>query len=246
MPTNSNKPHKHWGQHFLKDQATIEQIIAAIRPCADDTIVEIGPGNGALTDGLIQHAGMIDAIEIDRNLATKLRERFGPTLNLHTMDVLDFDFSQIHRGKKLTVVGNLPYNISTPILFHLINHMESIHCMYLMLQWEVATRLIALPGTKNYSKLSVSLACYAKTQLLFDISPTAFTPPPKVTSAFVRIQPQPLLTDPNHCKILKHIVQQAFNHRRKILAKTYQNIISIEQLIEIGIDPTARPRNAHS
>ncbi len=243
MPARNSQPRKRWGQHFLNDIIVIEKIIAAVQPCPEDTIVEIGPGKGALTAPLLQKATVIDAIEIDRDLSAQLRDQFGRGLNLHTADVLDFDFNQIHPGKNLTIVGNLPYNVSTPILFHLINFIDRISNMYLMLQLEVAARLVALAGTKKYSRISVILACFAKTKLLFEIDPEVFTPRPEVTSAFIHIvpQPQPLLADSNQRKKLEHIVQRAFTHRRKILAKAYRGMFDIEQLMSLGIDPTARP-----
>lgn len=243
MPAYNNQPHKRWGQHFLDDQTVIERIIAAICPGTKDALVEIGPGNGALTAALMQNAGSIDAIEIDHGLSVQLQKRFGKSLRLHTTDVLDFDFGKIHPDRKLTIIGNLPYNISTPILFHLIRHIDHIGSMYFMLQLEVALRLAASAGTKEYSALSVMLACFAETRLLFEVAPTSFTPRPRVVSAFVRIVPLacPLVTGLRQRQKLEHIIRRAFSCRRKMLAKSCRGMFNPEYLSAIGIDPSTRP-----
>jgi len=178
-------PRKRFGQHFLTDQAVIADIVAAIRPQAEDAMVEIGPGLEALTGPLVAVLRQLHVIEIDRDIVARLRQAYPPErLSVHAGDVLEFDFSQLPRD--LRVVGNLPYNISTPLLFHLARYAERIRDMHFMLQKEVVERMVAAPGGGDYGRLSVMLQYRFDMELLLEVAPEAFTPPPRVESAVVR------------------------------------------------------------
>ena len=183
---------KRFGQHFLHDPGTIDRILHAISPQPSDRVVEIGPGRGALTGGLLDAAGALDAIEIDRGLASELRERFAgrDTFRLHAADALTYDFGALaqERGGRLRIVGNLPYNISTPLLFHLLSHRDHVEDLHVMLQKEVVDRMVAAPGTGEYGRLTVMLAPWTRIERLFEIGPGAFQPPPRVRSAIARIR----------------------------------------------------------
>ncbi|HLJ38283.1 MAG TPA: 16S rRNA (adenine(1518)-N(6)/adenine(1519)-N(6))-dimethyltransferase RsmA [Steroidobacteraceae bacterium] len=236
---------KRFGQHFLHDPAAIERIVAALAPRPGDSLVEIGPGRGALTERLLAFADCtLDAIEIDRDLAAALAPSFVDSSRqaLHVADALEFDYSQLasSRGGRLRIVGNLPYNISTPLLFRLLAHVSVITDLHVMLQREVVERLASLPGEANYGRLSVMLAPWLSAVRLFEIGPGAFQPAPRVWSAVVRltVRPVPLFApSPSYAEV----VQAAFSHRRKTLRNALARLLSREQISACGIDPGARP-----
>jgi len=236
---------KRFGQHFLHDPAIIARIVRAIDAGRADHLVEIGPGRGALTAPLLeQHARSLDAIEIDRDLAARLRERFGATagFRLHESDALEFDYAALaqQRGGRLRIVGNLPYNISTPLLFRLLGAAADIADLTVMLQREVAARLAARPGDPGYGRLAVMLAPQAEVAWLFAVGPGAFQPPPKVWSAVVRItmRATPAFpVSPNYAAV----VAAAFAQRRKTLRNALSQLLQREQISACGVDPGARP-----
>lgn len=231
---------RRFGQNFLVDAHYIARIVAAVAPRAGDAIVEIGPGLAAITAGLVAHAGRITAIEIDRDLAARLRAQFAPdALTLVVADALDFDFAAL--GEGLRIVGNLPYNISSPLLFRLAAFDSRIADIHVMLQKEVVARMVAAPATPDYGRLSVMLqATFAMTRL-FVVPPGAFNPVPKVDSAVVRLVPlgarKPALADP---ALFARIVAAAFSQRRKTLRNALAAICSADMLAAAGIDPGAR------
>lgn len=235
---------KRFGQHFLHDPGTIERILQAISPKPSDPLVEIGPGRGALTGGLLDAAGALDAIEIDRGLAAELRERFAgrATFLLHETDALTFDFGALarERGGKLRVVGNLPYNISTPLLFHLLSHRPAVEDLHVMLQKEVVDRMVAAPGTGEYGRLTVMLAPWTQIDRLFEIGPGAFQPPPRVRSAVARVRMRALpafAVDERFSRV----VAAAFSQRRKTLRNSLRDLVPEPAIRAAGIDPAARP-----
>ena len=238
----SHRPRKRFGQNFLHDPIVIEKIVNAIAAKPDDHLVEIGPGQAALTIPLLQAAGKMDAVEIDRDLVPIVQEQCAPfgELTLHNVDALKFDFAALkidHRPLRL--VGNLPYNISTPILFHLLESREVIADMHFMLQKEVVERMAADPGSKTYGRLSVMLQAYCEVQHLFDIGPGAFNPPPKVDSSIVRLLPKQdeEIADEER---FAQIVSACFAQRRKTLRNNLKGVLNEEQIVEAGIDPGVR------
>jgi len=236
---------KRFGQHFLHDPQVLERIVGALDPRPGDHLVEIGPGRGALTAALLRSSGCtFDAIEIDRDLAAGLRERFGssPRWVLHESDALKFDFAALarERGGRLRIVGNLPYNISTPLLFRLLAQAAAIVDLTVMLQREVVARLAALPGEADYGRLTVMLAPHLQVQRLFDVGPGAFQPPPRVWSAVVRlsVRPSPLFAISPH---YAQLVAAAFAQRRKTLRNALSQMLTREQISACALDPGARP-----
>jgi 16S rRNA (adenine1518-N6/adenine1519-N6)-dimethyltransferase len=236
---------KRFGQHFLHDPAVITRIVQALNPRAGDHLVEIGPGRGALTGRLLECAGCtLDAIEIDRDLAAQLCERFTDPARcaLHQADALEFDFSALARarGGRLRLVGNLPYNISTPLLFRLLAQAPAITDLTVMLQREVVARLAARPGGKDYGRLTVMLAPQVEVAWLFDVGPGAFQPPPRVWSAVarLRVRAQPSFAVSPH---YAEVVGAAFMQRRKTLRNALSQLLSREQISACGVDPGARP-----
>jgi len=237
---HGHRARKRFGQNFLADTHYIARIIDAVAPRPGDNLVEIGPGLGALTDRLIERAARIAAIEIDRDLAARLRETHGPEeLVLHEGDALTFDFSVL--GENLRVVGNLPYNISSPLLFHLAGFDSQLRDIHVMLQREVVMRMAAAPGTPDYGRLSVMLQSKFSVARLFIIPPGAFQPAPKVDSAFVRLVPlgaaRPVITDQ---RLFAHVVTAAFGQRRKTLRNALTSLCSVDTMRSVGIDPAAR------
>jgi 16S rRNA (adenine1518-N6/adenine1519-N6)-dimethyltransferase len=235
---------KRFGQHFLHDPAVIGRIMHALDPRPGDHLVEIGPGRGALTQQLLALTDCtLDAIEIDRDLAARLQQRFGDATHvLHVCDALQFDYAALarQRGGALRVVGNLPYNISTPLLFRLLGAAESLRDLTLMLQREVVARLAARPGSADYGRLSVMLAPRAEVRWLFDVGPGAFQPPPRVWSAVVRLAIRATTlfpVSPHYAQV----VAAAFAHRRKTLRNALSQLLSREDISACGIDPGARP-----
>jgi len=212
-------PRKRFGQHFLADEAVVGAIVDAIDPKPGQALVEIGPGLGAMTNPLVERCERLTVIELDRDLAARLRKR--SELNVIESDVLKADFAAIatQAGQKLRVVGNLPYNISTPILFHLLEHVDHVVDQHFMLQKEVVDRMAASPGGKDYGRLSVMLQWRYDIESVLDVPPEAFDPPPRVDSAVVRMQPLPLAVGVN-AKLLGELVTVAFSQRRKLLRNT--------------------------
>jgi 16S rRNA (adenine1518-N6/adenine1519-N6)-dimethyltransferase len=231
---------KRFGQHFLTDTSVIERIVAAIAPKRDDVLVEIGPGPGALTGPLAARLQHMHAVEIDRELAAALRRRFAAdAFTLHEEDVLGFDFSRL--GGPFRAVGNLPYNISTPFLFHLAGYAESLRDATFMLQKEVVDRMVADPDSEAYGRLSVMLQYRFAMHHLFDVPPEAFTPPPKVESAIVRLVPLPA-DRPRAANDLRFaaMVTAGFGQRRKTLSNTLKPFLSATEIESIGINPKRR------
>lgn len=235
---------KRFGQNFLNDTFVIEQIVDAIHPQNGENLVEIGPGLGALTDPVCERVDGLTVIELDRDLAERLRHHpfNGPKLTIIEQDALTVDFSDLAQvDKPLRVFGNLPYNISTPIMFHLFKFANLIQDMHFMLQKEVVNRLAATPGNKNYGRLSVMAQYYCKVQPVLNVPPGAFVPPPKVDSAVVRLAPhtQPPVTL-HDVKMLERVCTMAFNQRRKTIRNSLKDCIDEAQLLELGLDPTRR------
>jgi 16S rRNA (adenine1518-N6/adenine1519-N6)-dimethyltransferase len=238
-------PRKRFGQNFLTDQLVISSIINVIAPQEDDHMVEIGPGQGAMTALLIQALNGLHVVEIDRDLVVLLEKKFkSANLIMHAADALQFDFGSLINAaqpdRKLRVVGNLPYNISTPLLFHLADFSAQIIDQHFMLQKEVVERMVAEPGGKEYGRLSVMLQWRYTMDCLFIVPPTAFDPPPKVESAIVRMLP---IVKPLECEQqkLELVVMKAFSQRRKVLRNCLSSLFTENQLIDLGIDPTVRP-----
>ncbi|KPJ67460.1 MAG: rRNA methyltransferase [Coxiella sp. DG_40] len=239
------KPRKRFGQNFLQDKNIILKIIEAIAPKKTDHIVEIGPGLGALTVQLLPVLKTMDVIELDRDLIPKLQTacRNLGKLNIHQADVLQFDFKKLVKNKHLVrVIGNLPYNISTPLIFHLLKQISYIRDMHFMLQKEVAQRLAAKPNRKDYGRLSVMVQYFCGVTELFTVSPHAFYPVPKVDSALVRLVPhKKILLPAKDVSVLEKIVKLAFNQRRKMISNCLKDIVSNEQFRILNIDPKLRP-----
>ncbi len=240
-----HRPRKRFGQHFLTDPITIEQIVAAIQPQKSETLVEVGPGQGAISRPLSKLAGDFHAIELDRDLVAVLRKQYAAQANvtIHEGDALSFDFETL--GDELRIVGNLPYNISTPLLFRLVKFRQVIRDMHFMLQKEVVDRMAAPPGNKSYGRLSIMLGCYMDIEPLFDVPATAFNPPPRVTSSVVRLRPLPADTYAiDDHDGLSRIVAEAFSHRRKTLRNALKAGATEEDLVAAGMDPQSRPERA--
>ena len=238
----AHRPRKRFGQHFLTDPGIIEAIVRSIAPTQTDVVVEIGPGKGAITAPLLARTGTLHAIELDRDLAASLRIRFADEakLCLHEADALRFDFSSL--GDSLRIVGNLPYNISTPLLFHLLRFRERILDMHFMLQKEVVDRMAASPGSKAYGRLSIMLGCHFEMEALFDVDRAAFEPRPAVTSAIVRLTPLPAGTYDIHDESqLSQLVATAFSQRRKTIRNALRQVVDETRLKSVGIDPGLRP-----
>ncbi len=236
---------KRFGQNFLHDESVIDAIVSAISPQADQHMVEIGPGRGALTAPLLASGARLDVIELDRDLAPLLAAQFqtANNLTLHTADALQFDYLPLaDDGKKLRVIGNLPYNITTPLLFHLLEQSVVIDDMCFMLQKEVVERICAAPGSKQYGRLTIMLQYQCAAESLFDVPPEAFDPAPKVNSAIIYLQPrrEPLGGQVNSVQLNK-LVTQAFSQRRKTIANTLKKLVTVDQLANVGIVPEQRP-----
>ena len=245
MTANGHIPRKRFGQHFLHDSTVLQRISDAINPQADDAMVEIGPGLGALTDYLLPRLNQLHVVELDRDLADRLEQRpeYPEHLVVHRADAMKFDYCTLAAsGQSLRIVGNLPYNISTPLIFHLLSQSNCIADMVFMLQKEVVDRLTAVPGNKDYGRLSVMVQAQCSAFRLFVVKPGAFNPPPKVDSAIVRLIPdKKRMSDIKSMPIMQKVVQQAFSQRRKTLRNTLKGLISVQQLEKLGIDPQKRP-----
>ena len=234
---------KRFGQNFLHDSQVIDHIVEAIDPRPEQSLVEIGPGRGALTAPLLEACGRLDAIEIDRDLAADLRTRFGKAgLVLHEADALKFDFAALAgtRGQRLRVIGNLPYNVSTPLLFHLLQAHASITDLHIMLQREVIERICAQPDSGDYGRLTVMLAPWVVAEHLFDVGPGAFRPAPKIWSAVARLIVRETPAFPVDARFAR-VVAAAFSQRRKTLRNALRQLLDAEAIAACGIDPGARP-----
>lgn len=242
-----HRARKRFGQNFLQDDNIIRRIVAAIDPRAGEHIVEIGPGQGAITTPLLASGARLDAIEIDRDLAAWLQSRFADvtTFSLHQADVLKFDLGSLTtEPRSLSIVGNLPYNISTPCIFHLLKYQHLIHEMTFMLQLEVVQRLAAQVGDDQYGRLGIMAQYYCQVDHLFDVPPGAFHPQPKVTSAIVRLTPhrqQKLVA--TDTAMLQDVVRTAFSQRRKTLRNCLKTLISELQPENLPVDLSLRPEN---
>jgi 16S rRNA (adenine1518-N6/adenine1519-N6)-dimethyltransferase len=236
---------KRFGQHFLHDAGIIRRIVDAVAPAVGERLVEVGPGRGALTWGLLARARNMDVIEIDRDLARSLTAdpRAESHLRVHVENVLNTDFMSLRGdGAPLRIVGNLPYNISTPLLFRLLQQRAAIGDMHFMLQKEVVNRMAAQPGGKEYGRLTVMLAAYAEVEALFDVGPGAFMPRPKVWSAIVRLRPSPMPRfDIGGDGALRTLVTAAFSQRRKTLRNSLKDLLTAADIETCGIDPALRP-----
>lgn len=237
----SHRPRKRFGQNFLQSQSIIDAILQAFSPQPADHVVEIGPGLGALTRPLLQSLDALTAIEIDTDLQTHLSSMaWAKRLDLMAADALTVDYGQL--GDHLRIIGNLPYNISTPLLLHLLTYASHIDDMHFMLQKEVVFRLAATPGSKAYGRLSVIVQYQCDVEVLFTVPATAFSPMPKVESAVVRLSPHTSSPYPAVPMInLERLVATAFSMRRKTLANNLKPLISAKDLWALGVDPTQRP-----
>ena len=239
---------KRFGQNFLHDGAVIDRIITSIRPKAGDRLVEIGPGLGALTEPLLDACdGNLQVVEVDRDLVPILRTKFfmSPNFVIHEADALKFDFNQLCDAEHpLRVVGNLPYNISTPLIFHLLQNITHLKDMHFMLQKEVVERMAATPGSGDYGRLSLMCQYYCQVQPLFIVGPESFDPAPKVESAIVRLIPHATLPHPvKSIDRLQHVITMAFTKRRKTLRNALSGIVDEGAIEALGIDPKLRPEN---
>ena len=239
---------KSFGQNFLEDDVVISQIVSGINPRPGDRMVEIGPGLGALTEQLLDMLdGSLEVVELDRDLIPILRTKFFnfPGFNIHEADALKFDFNTLCTADNpLRVVGNLPYNISTPLIFHLLQNIHFLKDMHFMLQKEVVERMAAQPGDSSYGRLGIMCQYYCRVQPLFVVGPEAFSPQPKVESAIVRLVPHETLPYPaDSLERLQHVVRQVFTKRRKTLRNAVAGIVPSEALDELGIDAGLRPEN---
>jgi len=240
---NNIRPRKRFGQHFLHDRNILDKIITAIDPQAGQHFIEIGPGRGALTRLLIDSVKTLDVIEIDRDLAAALPEIVpSPKLTIHATDALKFDFGKLRPDDApLRLVGNLPYNISTPLLFHILSYDELLTDIHVMLQKEVAQRIAAEPGSRTYGRLSVAIAARCEIKTLFHIKPGSFMPPPRVDSSLIRLRPDAS----RRTRILQQaafdlVVKRAFGQRRKQLSNALDGLLTSAKIKSAGIDPSNR------
>jgi 16S rRNA (adenine1518-N6/adenine1519-N6)-dimethyltransferase len=240
----SHKARKRFGQNFLHDHNVIYNILSNIHANEGEHWVEIGPGLGAITEPLLQEKITLDVVELDRDLVKFLIDKFKDKENfsIHSADALNFDFASLAKqGEKLRIIGNLPYNISTPLLFHLLDSAYCIEDMHFMLQKEVVDRICAEPGSKKYGRLSVMIQYYCETELVFDVPPESFDPIPKVMSAIIKLTPHK--TPPveiESIEKLNKVVTTAFSQRRKTIRNSLKNLITEEQIVALNIDPTLR------
>ena len=241
----AHKPRKRFGQNFLHDKMIIQRIVNSINPRQGDHIVEIGPGEGALTELVLDKIGAIDVVELDRDLIPLLKIRFvlNDGLNIYQADALKFDFCQLQKdNKKIRIIGNLPYNISTPLLFHLFDNSHCIQDMHFMLQKEVVDRIVANPGDSAYGRLSIMLRYFCHAEYVFTVKPGAFRPAPKVDSAIVRLVPhdKPPVNIDNFDAFSK-LVNYSFTKRRKTIRNILKGQLEVSQIEALNIEPTIRP-----
>ncbi len=240
----NTRPRKRFGQHFLRDVGVIQNIVDHARISAQEVLCEIGPGRGALSDELAKKENALHLIEIDRDLVPLLRERYkdNAQITVHEQDALMLDLAALNAPTPLVLLGNLPYNISTALMIHLSSQRGRIERMLFMVQKEVAERLTAAPGGKDYGRLSVMMARLFEMDLAFHVGPEAFNPPPKVWSSVVAFMPRSTpLGDPVNDESFEYLVRQAFSQRRKTLRNTLKGLCSEELIVEAGIDPGVRP-----
>ena len=242
---HQHRARKRFGQNFLHDAGVIHRILRASHAREDDRLLEIGPGQGALTEGLLASGAQLDVIELDLDLIPILQARFGdnPRFRLNQGDALKFDFARLQAAPgSLRVVGNLPYNISTPLIFHLLDNAALIRDMHFMLQKEVVERLAAEPGSGDWGRLSIMVQYHCRVEHLFNVGPGAFNPAPKVDSAIVRLVPHAQLPHParDH-RLLERVVREAFNQRRKTLRNTLKGLLDSEAIAAAGVDGSLRP-----
>lgn len=242
---SQHKARKRFGQNFLIDHGIIRDIVRSVHPHKDDVIVEIGPGKGAITQLLADACDNLNVIELDRDLVPWLKVKFEkhPNFQLYQADALQFDFAQLMRSDKpLRIVGNLPYNISTPLIFHLLSYASKVQDMHFMLQKEVVKRMAAQPGESAYGRLGIMVQYYCAVEDLFDVPPTSFDPAPKVDSAIVRLIPyKELPFVANNIKTLETLVNIAFQQRRKTLRNSLKQLLTTEQMESLPVDLSLRP-----
>lgn len=241
-----HRARKRFGQHFLHDQNIIHKIISALNPQPQQSIIEIGPGQGALTLPLLKRCQQLTAIELDRDLIPILQQKSASIgeLTLINQDVLNLQLSELDLPTPFRLVGNLPYNISTPLMFHLLKSSALISDMVFMLQKEVAQRIIATPHNKLYGKLTVMMQYFCESEYLFDVPPGCFAPPPKVDSAVIRLRPFSVTPQPvDDYAALEQLVSAAFNQRRKTISNSLKNLLDKSTIAALGIDPSARAEN---
>lgn len=239
-----HRARKRFGQNFLRDPGIIDRMVRAVDPRPGQHLVEIGPGLGAFTAPLLERIGEMDAVELDRDVIGKLEQVTAGlgTLRVHQGDALRYDFAALAAERPLRVVGNLPYNISTPLIFHLLEAAERIEDMHFTLQKEVVERMAAGAGSEAYGRLSVMVQYHCRVEALFTIPPQAFTPVPKVDSAFVRLVPHPQRPVQVHdVAMLEQVTLQAFGQRRKTLRNSLKGLLSEEAIAAVGVDPGERP-----
>ncbi|SNB82684.1 MULTISPECIES: 16S rRNA (adenine(1518)-N(6)/adenine(1519)-N(6))-dimethyltransferase RsmA [unclassified Pseudomonas] len=240
-----HRARKRFGQNFLHDAGIIDRILRAINAKPGEHLLEIGPGQGALTEGLLGSGAQLDVVELDKDLVPILQHKFAGNGNfrLHQGDALKFDFNQLGvPARSLKVVGNLPYNISTPLIFHLLSHAGLIRDMHFMLQKEVVERMAAGPGGGDWGRLSIMVQYHCRVEHLFNVGPGAFNPPPKVDSAIVRLVPHDVLPHPaKDPQLLERVVRDAFNQRRKTLRNTLKGLLDSAAIEAAGVDGSLRP-----
>ncbi|GAA0548381.1 MULTISPECIES: 16S rRNA (adenine(1518)-N(6)/adenine(1519)-N(6))-dimethyltransferase RsmA [Rheinheimera] len=248
MTDNVHQGHrarKRFGQNFLHDPQVIGRIVKAIAPKPTDILVEIGPGLGALTEPVAEAAGHLTVVELDRDLAERLQHHpvLASKLTIHQADAMKFDFTSLVKpGQKLKVFGNLPYNISTPLLFHLFQYADQIENMHFMLQKEVVQRMTATHGSKAFGRLSIMTQYYCHAMPVVEVGPGAFKPAPKVDSAVVRLLPKAIAERaPVPAEVLNRVCLEAFNQRRKTIRNCFSNFATAEQLEQLGLNPGTRP-----
>jgi len=242
---NGHVMRKRFGQNFLSDSNTINRITRSIAPKADNRIIEIGPGQGAITEDLVASGASVTAVELDRDLIPWLVVKFEKNDNFDIVnaDALKTDFSELANGKEMRIVGNLPYNISTPLIFHLMSFADQIKDMHFMLQKEVVDRMAAGPGDNNYGRLSVMTQYRAQVMPLFVVPPESFNPPPKVDSAIIRIAPRKEVANLASEKYFEDVVRDAFNQRRKTLRNSLKAHLKAAGNPEVAVDLSLRPEN---
>ena len=238
----SHTPRKRFGQHFLHDSLVIQRIVHAIDPQPSEIIIEIGPGLGALTLPLLNTKANLQAVEFDRDLISFWEQKY-PQLQIHACDALRFDFAKVSHDQKIKVVGNLPYNISTPLIFHLLDQISAISEMVFMVQKEVADRLVATPNERSdYGRLSIMVQCFCEVETLFQVGAGAFNPPPKVESAVIRLVPhQKPLLNVEEVPHFSRFITQAFSQRRKTLRNNLKGLVDETIFLNAHIDQSARP-----
>ncbi len=237
-----HKARKRFGQHFLHNQNVVQHIITAINPQKNQTIIEIGPGKGVLTDPLLEYVDKVHVLEVDRDLAQALAKKYTDEqkIVIHCIDALTYNFKGLG-NQHLRIIGNLPYNISTPLIFYLLENSQFIEDMVFMLQEEIIDRMCAAPGNKDYGRLSVMVQANCHVEKLFTVNPDAFSPPPKVMSAIIKLRPyDKFLQQISDYPCFTHIVKQAFSQRRKTLKNCLKGMLGEQQIMNLGISPKAR------